>query len=504
MPCSWFYRRVLVALLLAAACLWVGGPLDGAAAATPSVHPPAGTAGPTGARVSASKRTSTGTVGVRRYTVRPGDSLIAIATRHRYPGGWPRLYAHNRRTVGQDPNLIFPGQILRLVSPRPSPRLSPIPRRPAISPKAPAGGDAAPVEAAASSKASIAPEPAQPPAAKKTIASEPAKAPAATPDTVPEPAQPTAATPRVDPQPVRPILVILLGLGLVLAALTIHRLQARRRVRPAARTRPITDPTPASRPTPTTPGPPPRPGPTPANGHDPVSFSLVLMADGEGGADLEPVLSQLAALDHQRLGIVVVVGDDDPAAWSAAEAVRRRIPERITILTDRQRPGTVASAIDRALPACQGEVTGVLDAGTIHPELLDRVAGHVRQDGATMVWAGTRSHACRWSSSRAPGRFKLRLVPGRGQLVFVRTELLRTPTAQNPEHATGAGARPRTTTSMPGGQARLWLPGGGQDEDAGAQGPVTVGRPDLLSPQASSPGLQIRRRGPLEVPPGRR
>jgi nucleoid-associated protein YgaU len=48
------------------------------------------------------------------YVVQPGDSLSKIAGRHRVPGGWQALYALNRSGVGKDPNLLFPGQRLRL------------------------------------------------------------------------------------------------------------------------------------------------------------------------------------------------------------------------------------------------------------------------------------------------------------------------------------------------------------------------------------------------------
>jgi hypothetical protein len=46
------------------------------------------------------------------HTVRHGDTLSAIAARNDVPGGWPALYAANHQTVGDDPDLILPGQIL--------------------------------------------------------------------------------------------------------------------------------------------------------------------------------------------------------------------------------------------------------------------------------------------------------------------------------------------------------------------------------------------------------
>lgn len=46
------------------------------------------------------------------YTVREGDTLSAIATRHGTT--WQRIYAANEKVIGGDPNLIVPGQRLAL------------------------------------------------------------------------------------------------------------------------------------------------------------------------------------------------------------------------------------------------------------------------------------------------------------------------------------------------------------------------------------------------------
>jgi hypothetical protein len=51
-----------------------------------------------------------------RYTVRSGDTLSGIASRYHVAGGWERLYQLNRRTIGSDPGMIYPGQ--RLLVPR--------------------------------------------------------------------------------------------------------------------------------------------------------------------------------------------------------------------------------------------------------------------------------------------------------------------------------------------------------------------------------------------------
>ncbi|MFJ4409843.1 transglycosylase family protein [Streptomyces sp. NPDC088910] len=48
------------------------------------------------------------------YTVAYGDSLAGIASSHHVQGGWSGLYDANRQVIGQDPNLIKPGQILTL------------------------------------------------------------------------------------------------------------------------------------------------------------------------------------------------------------------------------------------------------------------------------------------------------------------------------------------------------------------------------------------------------
>ncbi|MCX4736258.1 transglycosylase family protein [Streptomyces sp. NBC_01363] len=58
------------------------------------------------------------------YTVARGDSLSAIAATERLRGGWQHLYAQNREVVGDDPDLILPGQRLSLDTAR-SPRTAP-------------------------------------------------------------------------------------------------------------------------------------------------------------------------------------------------------------------------------------------------------------------------------------------------------------------------------------------------------------------------------------------
>lgn len=57
-----------------------------------------------------------------RYVVRPGDSLWSIARAHPAAGEdverrWRAIWAANRDVVGTDPDLIHPGQALRLPGP---------------------------------------------------------------------------------------------------------------------------------------------------------------------------------------------------------------------------------------------------------------------------------------------------------------------------------------------------------------------------------------------------
>ncbi|WP_175408134.1 peptidoglycan DD-metalloendopeptidase family protein [Streptomyces sp. TRM64462] len=74
------------------------------------------------------------------YTVARGDSLSGIAADQRVPGGWQELYAQNRAVIGDDPDLIMPGQKLTLrqktsATPKEKPAAQP-PARPKAKPTA--------------------------------------------------------------------------------------------------------------------------------------------------------------------------------------------------------------------------------------------------------------------------------------------------------------------------------------------------------------------------------
>ncbi|WP_329268094.1 transglycosylase family protein [Streptomyces sp. NBC_01451] len=93
---------------------------------TPDINP-TGTAGGT-SRAGTSERKSQRTVRdvkpqttpqsragtAEMYTVVHGDTLSGIADDRDVRGGWQRLYAGNRTTIGTDPDLIVPGQRLNL------------------------------------------------------------------------------------------------------------------------------------------------------------------------------------------------------------------------------------------------------------------------------------------------------------------------------------------------------------------------------------------------------
>ena len=81
---------------------------------------------------------------VARYTVAAGDTLSGIAAALAVRGGWPALYAANRRVIGPDPALIRPGAVLGI--PHPAARAAgpgpgrQVPPGPPSGPSGPAGG----------------------------------------------------------------------------------------------------------------------------------------------------------------------------------------------------------------------------------------------------------------------------------------------------------------------------------------------------------------------------
>ncbi|GAA1700230.1 LysM peptidoglycan-binding domain-containing protein [Kribbella yunnanensis] len=101
-----------------------GGPRNGvrAGAGVPTVRP-RGVPVPDRPEVGAATRYTGLRSGVAsRVTVAAGDSLWGLAARELGPRAteqeiaarWPQWYAANRQVIGSDPNLILPGQVLRV------------------------------------------------------------------------------------------------------------------------------------------------------------------------------------------------------------------------------------------------------------------------------------------------------------------------------------------------------------------------------------------------------
>jgi len=77
-----------------------------------------------------------GQEGPVRYTVAAGDTLSGIATALAVRGGWPALYAADRRVIGPDPNAIRPGMVLTVPAPATPPTSKPAPPAPKPAPPA--------------------------------------------------------------------------------------------------------------------------------------------------------------------------------------------------------------------------------------------------------------------------------------------------------------------------------------------------------------------------------
>ncbi|MFE8938565.1 peptidoglycan DD-metalloendopeptidase family protein [Streptomyces sp. NPDC007872] len=130
------------------------------------------------------------------YTVTPGDSLSRIARDENVRGGWQRLYETNRPVVGDDPDLIIPGQRLTL-------RISAPPKKPPQPGSAGRPGGAGTTDTAGKAGKTPAPAKTAPQTATSSrTAPRPAVRPAAKP--VPRPAAKPVAKPVVK-TPAKPV-----------------------------------------------------------------------------------------------------------------------------------------------------------------------------------------------------------------------------------------------------------------------------------------------------------
>jgi LysM repeat protein len=201
------------------------------------------------------------------YTVAAGDTLSGIAAALGTRGGWPALYAVNRRVIGADPNTIRPGTLLAIPRPTAATSRSPGSPRSSGSPEPPGSpGSASTPARHPSASASGAPHRASTPtraptsqqsSATATAPATPgATAPAATPTRLPATApgqrhpgpvaatapgqrhtRPVAATQTAGGLP-RWLEIVLLAAGLLIGAafLTEPTLAIARRSRTGHRT----------------------------------------------------------------------------------------------------------------------------------------------------------------------------------------------------------------------------------------------------------------------------
>jgi LysM repeat protein len=75
---------------------------------------PAGKPGTSGKPGTPAPKPASGHQQTQYYTVKAGDTLSKIAAANHIAGGWQSLYSTNRSVVGSNPNLIHPGQRLKI------------------------------------------------------------------------------------------------------------------------------------------------------------------------------------------------------------------------------------------------------------------------------------------------------------------------------------------------------------------------------------------------------
>lgn len=169
------------------------------------------------------------------------------------------------------------------------------------------------------------------------------------------------------------------------------------------------------------------------------SFSLIVPARHEE-AVLGETLDRLAAVAHDDVEVLAVVGDDDPGTTAVAQVAADRHPGRIRVVVDDSTPKNKPKALNRALPECRGEVVGVFDAeDEVHADLLGHVAARFDETGADVVQAGVQlmNHDSSWFAvrnvleyyfwfrSRLHLHARQRFIPLGGNTVFFLAHRLR-------------------------------------------------------------------------------
>jgi glycosyltransferase XagB len=164
-----------------------------------------------------------------------------------------------------------------------------------------------------------------------------------------------------------------------------------------------------------------------------VSFSLIVAARHEEVV-LERTLTQLAAVSHQDVEIIVVIGHDDESTAAVARSVAARQPDRVKIVIDTNTTKNKPLALNAGLAVCRNEVVGIFDAeDLVHPDLLTHVencflAGDVDvvQSGVQLMNYWASWYAVRnvleyyfWFRSRLHFQAARHFVPLGGNTVFV-------------------------------------------------------------------------------------
>jgi glycosyltransferase XagB len=169
-----------------------------------------------------------------------------------------------------------------------------------------------------------------------------------------------------------------------------------------------------------------------------LSFSLIVPARHEE-AVLADTVRLLLQQEHPHVQVLVVVGDDDPGTAAVAHGLAAEDP-RVTVVVTDDVPKNKPKALNRALPYCTGQVTGVFDAeDEVAPALLRHVDACFRSTRAHVVQGGVQLMNYRsswwslrntleyffWFSSRLHFHARNGFIPLGGNTVFVRTDLLR-------------------------------------------------------------------------------
>ncbi|MGN6090276.1 MAG: glycosyltransferase [Actinomycetales bacterium] len=169
-----------------------------------------------------------------------------------------------------------------------------------------------------------------------------------------------------------------------------------------------------------------------------LSFSLLVPARHEERV-LASTVNRLLLQDHPRFEVLVIVGDDDEGTAAVARSLAEADP-RVTVVVDDHEQKNKPRALNAALPACAGDIIGVVDAeDQVATTLLRHVDAVFRKDRAHVVQGGVQLMNFRtswwslrnvleyffWFSSRLHFHARARFIPLGGNTVFARADLLR-------------------------------------------------------------------------------